>query len=133
MESNLDQSETLQSGLTRTALPESAAAARLSPDTSYGPRYERPQPDEAREARQIDLFGGLSSSGYGHKCKDGIPVEQALFAILAASLAAFGFLFRAITMNPPGRRRRKRMADGAGGTTDAAYNYAYLSRSTVAA
>ena len=65
----------------------------------------------SRETRQADLAGALS--GYGHKveyCPEGIPVEQALFAILASFAAAFGFLFRAITMATATRRRKKRAA-----------------------
>ena len=58
----------------------------------------------SRQSRQADLYGA-ASSGYGSYCPEGIPVEQAIFAILAAFGVAFGVLYRAITM---GRRRRRR-------------------------
>ncbi len=120
---------------TATAAAAAAAAAAASADSSLpplGPRYSKPDPTDVdsndvdvdvdadalaasassnmdREGRQLeDLFGGLSGSGYGDKCKKGIPVEQALFATLAAALAAFGFLFRAVTQAQGRRRRRRR-------------------------
>ena len=57
-----------------------------------------------------DLSGAFSS-GYGHMsttiyCPEGIPVEQALFAILAAFGAAFGYLYRALTIVTGGRKKR---------------------------
>ncbi len=111
----------------------STTSASSSPH--LGPRYSPPvdgngldynyyNDQDIREARQLgldDLFGGLSHSGYGHKCKKGIPVEQALFAVLAAALASFGFLFRAVTQAQGRRRRRRRReADGGGGGGGAA-------------
>lgn len=67
----------------------------------------------SREIRQADLGG--AASGYGHHkeiyCPEGVPVEQALFALLAAFGASFGFLFRAVTLITGGRR--KRSAEGA--------------------
>lgn len=62
----------------------------------------------SRSTRQSesDLSGAFS--GYGSYCPEGIPVEQAIFAILAAFAASFGVLFRAITMITQGRRRKKR-------------------------
>ena len=96
------------SGLASPAATPDHLASPLTSSLLLGPRYLKPElPEETeREGRQLDLFGGLSGSGYGHKCKKGIPVEQALFALLAAALASFGFLFRAVTM--AGRRRRRR-------------------------
>ncbi len=96
------------SGLASPAATPDHLASPLTSSLLLGPRYLKPElPAETeREGRQLDLFGGLSGSGYGHKCKKGIPVEQALFALLAAALASFGFLFRAVTM--AGRRRRRR-------------------------
>lgn len=65
----------------------------------------------SRESRQLDIDGAFS--GYGHEtyCPEGIPVEQAIFGILAAFAVSFGFLFRAVTQITGGRRR-KRSADG---------------------
>lgn len=65
----------------------------------------------SRETRQVDLDGGFS--GYGHEtyCPEGIPVEQAIFGILAAFAVSFGFLFRAVTQITG--RRKKRSAEGA--------------------
>ena len=59
-------------------------------------------------ATDLDVAAG---SGYGHKvekCPEGVPIEQALFAILAASAVAFGVLFRAVTQATMGRRRKRR-------------------------
>ena len=39
-------------------------------------------------------------------CPEGIPVEQALFGVLAAFGASFGYLFRAVTIKTGGRRKR---------------------------
>lgn len=60
----------------------------------------------SRQVRASDLSGALSGHGYAEYCPEGIPVEQALFAILAAFAAAFGFLFRAVTLATGGRKRR---------------------------
>ena len=71
----------------------------------------RPEDNQAlsREVRQArdDLAGAFSGYGGGSYCPEGIPVEQAIFGILAAFAASFGFLFRASTMitNPKRRRR----------------------------
>jgi len=97
------------------------------PDGLVGPRSlaslaESASPLTPRVGRQLgddDLSGALSHSGYGKKeCKDGIPVEQALAALLAAFTAAFGFLFRAVTQAQARRRRRKREAEVAGLTVE---------------
>ena len=74
----------------------------------------------SRSARAVyddDSSGALSGYGYGHHghndyCPEGVPIEQALFAILAAFAASFGFLYRAITLITQGRRK-KRSAEGA--------------------
>ena len=73
----------------------------------------------ARITREADLdtaadsgYGhssyGSSSSGYGHYCPEGIPVETALFAVLAAAGLSFGALFMTVTMITGARRKRKR-------------------------
>ena len=64
----------------------------------------------SRDTRQADDLDG-AFSGYGHYCPEGIPVEQAIFALLAAFAVAFGILFRAVTLIT-GKRRRKRALDG---------------------
>lgn len=66
----------------------------------------------ARSAYDDDSAGALSGYGYGHHghndyCPEGVPIEQALFAILAAFAASFGFLYRAITLITQGRRRKR--------------------------
>ena len=60
---------------------------------------------------QVDMSGaassglfGAASSGYGH-CPEGVPVEFALLSILAAFGAAFGFLYRGLTLKTAGRRK----------------------------
>lgn len=65
----------------------------------------------ARQARQADdSYGALS--GYGHHkiiyCPEGVPVEQAIFGLLAAFAASFGLLFRAVSL--AGRKRRRKRA-----------------------
>ena len=72
----------------------------------------------SRIARQVDL-DSAADSGYGHSshgssgygkseyyCPEGIPVETALFALLAAAGLAFGILFMTITMITGGRKKR---------------------------
>ena len=57
-------------------------------------------------AEDLDVAAG---SGYGHKveeCPEGVPVDQALFAIAAAAAASFGILFRAVTQATMGRKKR---------------------------
>ena len=79
-----------------------------------------PENDEliySRSVRQLDL--NSAASGYGHEvyCPEGIPVETALFATLAASGLAFGILFMAVTMiTMPPMKRKKR-----GGAAPSAY------------
>ena len=59
-----------------------------------------------RVQRQADLEG--TASGYGeYYCPEGIPIETALFLLLAASGLAFGALFRAITLKTGGRRKKR--------------------------
>ena len=55
-----------------------------------------------------DLFGALS--GYGGHCPEGIPVEFGLISILAAFGAAFGILYRVLTLKT-GRRKRRDTED----------------------
>ena len=50
-----------------------------------------------------DIVGALS--GYGGHCPEGVPVEFGLLTILAAFGAAFGILYRALTLKI-GRRKR---------------------------
>ena len=57
-----------------------------------------------RSGRQLDLQGAASGSGYG--CPEGIPVETAIFGLLAAFGVAFGLLYRAVTIKTGGRRKR---------------------------
>ena len=61
----------------------------------------------SRSERQLDLNVAASGSGSGYYCPEGIPVETALFALLAASALAFGILFRAITLITGGRKKRE--------------------------
>lgn len=84
-------------------------------------RYKRPEVEQPsgetsamalpRQARSTDIVGAFST-GYGYdkkmECPEGIPVEQAIFGALAAFAAAFGFLFRAVTMATATGRRKKR-------------------------
>ena len=77
---------------------------------SRGFMYPKPESStmQIRERRQLsDSLGAMS--GYGHKiiyCPEGIPVELAIFSILAAFAVSFGILFRAASL--AGRRRKKR-------------------------
>ena len=57
-----------------------------------------------RVERQADLQGAFSSGG-GY-CPEGIPVETAIFAALAAFGVAFGVLYRALTIAQGGRKKR---------------------------
>ena len=58
----------------------------------------------SRVERQADLQGAFSSGG-GY-CPDGIPVETAIFAALAAFGVSFGILYRAVTVTTGGRKKR---------------------------
>ena len=63
-----------------------------------------------RIERQADLEG--TASGYGeYYCPEGIPIETALFLLLAAAGLAFGILFRAITLKTGGRRKKRSNLD----------------------
>ena len=55
-----------------------------------------------------DLAGALS--GHGGHCPEGVPVEFGLLTILAAFGAAFGILYRALTLKI-GRRKRSFLND----------------------
>ena len=57
----------------------------------------------SREARSMSMLG-YGMSAYG--CPEGIPIEQALFGILAAFGASFGVLFRAVTQATQKRKKR---------------------------
>ena len=66
----------------------------------------------SRITRQADLQP-VGDSGYGkseYYCPEGIPVETALFATLAAAGLSFGILFMAVTMitMPPMKRKRRK-------------------------
>ena len=65
---------------------------------------------DSRSERQLDLEPAASGYGNDHYCPEGIPVETALFAILAAAGLSFGALFMAIT-KITARKRRKRDMD----------------------
>ena len=72
-----------------------------------GPRTDSIFDDEivnSRVERQVDLQGAFSSGG-GY-CPEGIPVETAIFAALAAFGVAFGVLYRALTIAQGGRKKR---------------------------
>ena len=63
----------------------------------------------SRVERQADLQGAFSSGG-GY-CPEGIPVETAIFAALAAFGVAFGILYRAVTVTTGGRKKRDTSSD----------------------
>ena len=67
----------------------------------------------ARQSRQADSHAAMS--GYGHHkiiyCPEGVPVEQAIFGILAAFGASFALLFRAVSLARRKRRKRRRSAN----------------------
>ena len=79
-----------------------------------GPKYDNVFYDaiDPRSERQLDLEPAASGYGHDHYCPEGIPVETALFAILAAAGLSFGALFMAIT-KITARKRRKRDMDTA--------------------
>lgn len=62
--------------------------------------------ESIRSSRQVDLSSAASGhGGYGY-CPEGIPAETAILAILGAFGAAFGILYRAVTIKTGGRRKR---------------------------
>ena len=81
---------------------------------NMGPKYDKVFYDDIdpRSERQLDLEPAASGYGNDHYCPEGIPVETALFAILAAAGLSFGALFMAIT-KITARKRRKRDMDTA--------------------
>ena len=81
---------------------------------SMVPKYDNAFYDviDSRSERQLDLEPAASGYGHDHYCPEGIPVETALFAILAAAGLSFGALFMAIT-KITARKRRKRDMDTA--------------------
>ena len=81
---------------------------------NMGPKYDKVlyYAIDPRSERQLDLEPAASGYGHDHYCPEGIPVETALFAILAAAGLSFGALFMAIT-KITARKRRKRDMDTA--------------------
>ena len=53
----------------------------------------------------LDLVA--AASGHGGYCPEGIPVELAVLSLLAAFGAAFGILYRAVTLKTGGRRKKR--------------------------
>ena len=70
---------------------------------------------------QVDLSGS-ASSGYG-QCPEGVPVEFALLSILAAFGAAFGFLYRGLTLKTAGGRRKGFSSFTLSSFLESAYDY----------
>lgn len=69
--------------------------------------------DTLSRTKRDDLSGALSGYGHhGHYCPEGIPVEQAIFGLLAAFAGSFGFLFRTVTMITARRKKRSLNPDG---------------------
>lgn len=67
--------------------------------------YKRAALDLNTAAQTYDLAG--AASGYGGYCPEGIPVETAIFGLLAAFGVAFGVLYRAVTLKTGGRRKKR--------------------------
>ena len=94
-------------------------------DGSYDDNFNISDDFLVRIQRQADLQP-VGDSGYGHSeyyCPEGIPVETALFATLAAAGLSFGVLFMAVTMitMPPERRKRRKASSASsinGGISD---------------
>lgn len=68
-------------------------------------KYKRAAYDLNSAATTYDLAG--AASGYGGYCPEGIPVETAIFGLLAAFGVAFGVLYRAVTLKTGGRRKKR--------------------------
>ena len=68
-------------------------------------KYKRAAYDLKTSAATFDLAG--AASGYGGYCPEGIPVETAIFGLLAAFGVAFGVLYRAVTLKTGGRRKKR--------------------------
>ena len=66
---------------------------------------------DSRSERQLDLDSAASGYGHDYYCPEGIPVETALFALLAAAGIAFGVLFMAITTITMPKKRKRREVD----------------------
>jgi len=71
-------------------------------DLSY--LYEKAKAVALRKTRQADQI--MAGSGYGSYCPSGIPIELAICLLLAGWSAAFGILYRAVTLKTAGRRKR---------------------------
>ena len=63
-------------------------------------------PLEPKRSDNLDLFAAASGHGGGY-CPEGIPVELAIWGLLAAFGAAFGILYRAVTLKTGGRRKKR--------------------------
>ena len=68
-------------------------------------KYKRATFDLNSAGTTYDLAG--AASGYGGYCPEGIPVETAIFGLLAAFGVAFGILYRAVTLKTAGRRKKR--------------------------
>ena len=86
----------------------SSGPLSILPNMGFSPNTPIDEKSLSRVSRQTDLDGAYSGYGGGHEiyCPEGIPVEQALFGILAAFGVSFGFLFRAITLITARRKKR---------------------------
>ena len=97
----------MSSKLSKRAAASSADIAQTD-FAAYGPRYPLPDESAVAHSRQTreDLAGAFS--GYGHTgyCPEGIPVEQAIFGILAAFAASL-LRFSASCRSASLWRRRK--------------------------
>lgn len=62
-------------------------------------------PFEPKRSDNLDLFA--AASGHGGYCPEGIPAELAILGLLAAFGAAFGILYRAVTLKTGGRRKKR--------------------------
>ena len=59
-----------------------------------------------------DLYGAAQSGfGNGHGCEQGIPVDAALLATLAAFAVSFAVLYMASTTNMAKRKKRATISD----------------------
>ena len=68
----------------------------------------------------------LGSTGYGSSCPQGVNQNTALLATAAAIAVGAGVLFRAITLQQAGRRRRRREARLGGGDSTGEFQHRVL-------